>query len=99
MGDTPQSVHAVGSKVWVQDATEAWLKADVIALDGEYVKVRTELGDERREKGLDCPRQNLETRPEEVPNFKHSLLIRPLGHDEATLSQRTCSSMEFESTI
>eukprot|EP00210_Caulerpa_lentillifera_P009028 g8617.t1 len=65
MGDSALSVHAVGSKVWVHDAKEAWLKAEVIALDGEYVKVQTELGDERREKGLDCPRQNLETRPEE----------------------------------
>eukprot|EP00210_Caulerpa_lentillifera_P001139 g1097.t1 len=63
--DSALSVHAIGSKVWVHDDKEAWLKAEVIALDGEYVKVRTEFGDERREKGVDCPRQNLETRPEE----------------------------------
>lgn len=66
MGDSAASVHAVGSKVWVKDPKEAWLKGDVIALDGEYVKVKTEQGDVRREKGLECPRQNLESRPEEV---------------------------------
>lgn len=66
MSSTAVSVHAVGSKVWVKDPKEAWLKADVIALDGEFVKVRTEQGDERREKGDDCPRQNVESRPEEV---------------------------------
>ena len=66
MGDSAASVHAVGSKVWVPDKNEAWLKAEVIALDGDFVKVRTELDDERRVKQDECPRQNLESRPEEV---------------------------------
>lgn len=60
------SVHAVGSRVWVKDKAEAWMKAEVVALDGENVKVRTESGEDRTEKALDCPRQNVESRPEEV---------------------------------
>jgi len=72
MSDVVAAVHAVGSKVWVKDPKEAWLKADVIALDGDYIKIRTELGDERREKNEDCPRQNAESRPEEVCLATHS---------------------------
>lgn len=68
MGD---AVHAVGSKVWVTDKTEAWLKAEVIAINGDKVTVKTEQGDERTEKGIDCPRQNVETSPEEVLSSHH----------------------------
>lgn len=69
------AVHAVGSRVWVKDKDEAWMKAEVVSLDGEKVKVRTENGEERMEKALDCPRQNLESRPEEVGDKGRELAV------------------------
>ena len=60
-------VHTVGSKVWVRDGQESWLKGDVIdASDGDWLIVKTEHGDQRKVKADDCPLQNQESRGAEV---------------------------------
>ena len=66
MGHPSVVIHAVGSKVWVRDKTEAWLKGEVTAVDGEFVTVELEEGEDRRYQAVDCPLQNVDGRPEEV---------------------------------
>ena len=69
MGDKSAAIHAVGSRVWVQDKQDAWVKGAVTALDGDSVTVRLENGEQRKIVAVDCPRQNTEGRPEEVREF------------------------------
>ncbi|KAF8063028.1 XI-F [Scenedesmus sp. PABB004] len=58
-------IHAVGSKVWVKDEAESWVKAEVAKLDGEggTLIVSTEgSGELRKVKPEDAPLQNVDTR-------------------------------------
>lgn len=56
MGDAV--VHTVGTKVWVKDEAESWVKAEVLRVAGEEIVLRTEKGVERTAKQSDCPLQN-----------------------------------------
>lgn len=53
-------VHTVGSKVWVRDDVESWLKAEVLKVKGNELVVRTETSQEKTCKAEDCPLQNLD---------------------------------------
>jgi Myosin N-terminal SH3-like domain len=59
-------VHTVGSKVWVRDTTEAWVKADVLRLEGDHLVVKTEQNKEVKCKAAGSPLQNQDARGVEV---------------------------------
>ena len=44
-------VHAVGSRVWIRDDAEGWVKAEVTKLDGAHVVVQLEEGGQERRQG------------------------------------------------
>lgn len=58
MGDSATIVHTVGTRVWVKDDADSWIKADVLKVEGDELLVKTEKNDERRVKQSDCPLQN-----------------------------------------
>ncbi|KXZ52496.1 MYO1A protein [Gonium pectorale] len=52
-------VHTVGTKVWIRDEKEAWIKGEVVKVEEEHVLVRTEAtGLEVKCKPEDAPLQN-----------------------------------------
>lgn len=60
-------VHTIGSKVFVHDAEEGWCKAEVVAMQGSSLVVKTERGETRTvEDGEDAPLQNADSRGVEV---------------------------------
>lgn len=63
----PALIHSVGSKVWIKDPVESWVKAEVVQLDGDQLTVKVEeTGDTRKCAAEDCPLQNLDARGVEV---------------------------------
>jgi hypothetical protein len=63
----PALIHSVGSKVWIKDPVESWVKAEVVQLDGDQLTVKVEeTGDIRKCAAEDCPLQNLDARGVEV---------------------------------
>ena len=63
---TATVVHTTGTRVWVRDDADSWIKAEVLKVDGDELQVRTEKGKESRFRPEDCPLQNPETRGVEV---------------------------------
>lgn len=60
-------IHAVGSKVWVKDNVESWVKGEVAKVEGDHLIVQVEeTGELRKVKSEDCPLQNQDTRGVEV---------------------------------
>jgi hypothetical protein len=60
-------IHTVGSRVWVKDGKESWLKAEVQKLEGDTLIVALEEGGElRKVPPEDAPLQNTDTRGVEV---------------------------------
>lgn len=60
-------VHAVGSRVWIRDEAEGWVKAEVTKLDGAHVVVALEEGgQERRVAQEEALLQNNDARGVEV---------------------------------
>ena len=53
--------HTLGSKVWVNDASEGWVKGDVVKVEQGSLKVSTEKGSIRAYKPEECPLQNPHT--------------------------------------
>ena len=53
--------HTLGSKVWVNDASEGWIKGDVVKVEKGSLKVSTEKGSIRAYKPEECPLQNPHT--------------------------------------
>lgn len=53
--------HTLGSKVWVNDAVEGWVKGDVVKVEKGTLKVSTEKGSIRAYKPEECPLQNPQT--------------------------------------
>lgn len=53
--------HTLGSKVWVNDAVEGWVKGDVVKVEKGSLKVSTEKGSIRAYKPEECPLQNPQT--------------------------------------
>lgn len=51
-------LHTVGSRVWWQDPKAGWVKAEVLALQGDELLFRLEDGAEHRAKAEDLPLQN-----------------------------------------
>lgn len=55
----PQAgVHTIGSRVWVEDGVEGWVKAKVVALGPTDITVALEDGTSRTCKAQDLPLQN-----------------------------------------
>ncbi len=69
--------HTVGSRVWVQDEAEGWVKADVQKVDADHVIVKTATGQERKCRPEDCPLQNPDDRGVEVRPPPHALPAAP----------------------
>lgn len=64
---TENIVHAVGSRVWVKDDAEGWVKAEVIKVEGPTVVVCLEGTQQQRKVPQDeAPLQNKDTRGVEV---------------------------------
>lgn len=60
-------IHTVGSRVWVKDAQESWVKAEVQKLEANQLIVALEEGGElRKVDPEDAPLQNTDTRGVEV---------------------------------
>jgi hypothetical protein len=65
-------IHTVGSKVWVPDPAESWIKAEVQKIEegkdgaGVLIVALEESGELRRVPASDAPLQNVETRGVEV---------------------------------
>lgn len=60
-------IHTVGSRVWVKDDKESWVKAEVQKLEGNTLIVALEEGGElRKVQPDDAPLQNTDTRGVEV---------------------------------
>ena len=53
--------HTLGSKVWVNDAVEGWVKGDVVKVEKGSLKVSTEKGSIGAYKPEECPLQNPQT--------------------------------------
>ena len=53
--------HTLGSKVWVNDAVEGWVKGDVVKVEKGSLKVSTENGSIKAYKPEECPLQNPQT--------------------------------------
>lgn len=53
--------HTLGSKVWVNDAAEGWIKGDVVKVEKGSLKVSTEKGSIKAYKPEECPLQNPQT--------------------------------------
>lgn len=53
--------HTLGSKVWVNDAVEGWVKGDVVKVEKGSLNVSTEKGSIKAYKPEDCPLQNPQT--------------------------------------
>ncbi|EFJ44389.1 type XI myosin heavy chain MyoA [Volvox carteri f. nagariensis] len=52
-------IHTVGTRVWIRDEKEAWIKGEVVRVEEDYVLVRTEAtGVEVKCKPEDAPLQN-----------------------------------------
>jgi myosin-5 len=52
-------IHTVGTRVWIKEEKEAWIKGEVIKVENDYVLVRTEAtGVEVKCKPEDAPLQN-----------------------------------------
>ncbi|GFR45863.1 hypothetical protein Agub_g7314 [Astrephomene gubernaculifera] len=52
-------IHTVGTKVWIRDEKESWIKGEVFKVEEDYVLVRTETtGAEVKCKPEDAPLQN-----------------------------------------
>lgn len=50
--------HTVGTKSWIKDNAEGWIKCDVVKVDPGLLTVKTERGDVLQAKPEDCPLQN-----------------------------------------
>lgn len=61
--------HTVGSRVWVKDADESWIKGEVQRLEDGLV-VKTEKGSEVKAKPEDLPLQNPDARGVEVRSWQ-----------------------------
>lgn len=53
--------HTLGSKVWVNDAVEGWVKGDVVKVERGSLNVSTEKGSIKAYKPEECPLQNPQT--------------------------------------
>ena len=52
-------VHTVGSKVWIKEEKEAWIKGEVIKVEDDFLVVKAEAsGAEVKCKSEDAPLQN-----------------------------------------
>ena len=67
-GETPHTVvHTIGSRVWLRDEAEGWVKGEVIKLDGDHIVVALEDSkQQRRVPQEEAPLQNNDTRGVEV---------------------------------
>lgn len=66
-------IHTVGSRVWVKDDKESWVKAEVQKLEGDQLIVALEEGGElRKVQPEDAPLQNTDTRGVEVRRMVES---------------------------
>lgn len=72
---TATVVHTTGTRVWVCDEVDSWIKAEVLKIDGEMLVIRTEKGKEKKCRPDECPLQNPETRGVEV---RHALDYSPV---------------------
>lgn len=50
--------HTVGTKAWIKDAEEGWIKCDVVKVDPGLLTVKTERGTVVQAKPDECPLQN-----------------------------------------
>lgn len=64
--DEAAVAHTVGTRVWIKDDKEAWLRAEVIRVEEEHLLVKSETGAELRCKPEEAPLQNPETRGVDV---------------------------------
>ncbi len=58
MGADEVLTHTVGTKSWIKDNAEGWIKCDVVKVDPGLLTVKTERGDVLQAKPEDCPLQN-----------------------------------------
>jgi Myosin N-terminal SH3-like domain len=58
MAGTEVLTHTVGTKAWIKDAEEGWIKCDVVKVDPGLLTVKTERGDVLQAKPEECPLQN-----------------------------------------
>jgi myosin-5 len=60
-------IHTVGSKVWVKDGVQSWVKAEVQKIEHDVLIVALEEGEElRKVNPEEAPLQNVDTRGVEV---------------------------------
>ncbi len=59
-------VHTSGSKVWIHDAGESWVRGEVKKVEGDQIVVTTETGKTLKLKPDDAPLQNFDSRGVEV---------------------------------
>ena len=66
--------HTLGSKVWVNDAVEGWVKGDVVKVEKGSLKVSTEKGTIKTYKPEECPLQNPQTAGGVEVGHSHKLI-------------------------
>lgn len=88
--------HTLGSKVWVNDAVEGWVKGDVVKVEKGTLKVSTEKGSIKAYKPEECPLQNPQTAGG-VEVRRHNQLHRPDPAPECLSSLQILLSMRATS--
>lgn len=113
MSPSATVIHTVGSKVWVRDDAESWVKAEVQKIERDVLIVALEEGGElRKVNPEDAPLQNVDSRGVEVwqlqqqhcstlliatPN--HPLLALTAGYDTPVIPPRTWGPLEHQMQI
>lgn len=105
-------IHAVGSRVWVKDDKESWVKAEVQKIEQDVLIVALEDGGElRKVNPEEAPLQNVDTRGVEVSwpldavhccSADCKTTAQPTsncflpGHDPSIVPPRTRSALEHQ---
>lgn len=96
-GGTVAESHTQGSLVWVADAAESWVKAEVKKVEDGVVTVTTEAGKTVKCSPEDCPIQNPDQRGGvEVRTCRGEGLLA--GHAWRVLGAHTCACMQAQPT-
>lgn len=90
--------HTVGSKVWVRDNTESWIKGEVLRVEdgGALLVVKTEHGNVQS-KPEDLPLQNPDVQGVEVSKRWQTSFEKVLFYIHT--KYRECSSELFRTTL
>lgn len=113
MAPSATLIHTVGSKVWVRDDAESWVKAEVQKIEKDVLIVALEEGGElRKVNPEDAPLQNVDSRGVEVSCWMQAAMQyipratadQPsnylfAGYDTPVISPRAWSPLEYQVQI